>query len=312
MDELITRADHGRAGGLRALGVTAQLDLIRFRRLVVVAQNLAVDTDGNPVPWSPPLTAFLEALLLFAEAFDSTGGFRLLRIARPPILFYGLYGLRSVDPAEDRLLNIILQRNLMADRLDCFLDCGCSGDALICQVVLDKILYDTDRAIDYYAIGTENFGTPERRASAYGLLIETFAAQSGTGFKSSKCQDLNSAVKVDLFGDGEILDKLEGLLMPKPDFGELFESNDSKTKGAFHDLLRQELCLQRDNEKRWRNLVATMAPDCAGFDAVFAKLDSVLSDTLGRLTPAEECPAIDILIPPHIEVSQGSSQLAFR
>src|SRR2546430_15794783 len=98
MDELIQRADHGRAEGLRALGATARLDLERFRRLVIIGQQALPDP-------SPPLTAFLEALQLFAEAFVATsGGFRLLRLARPPLLFYGLYGSGAPRPAERRLL----------------------------------------------------------------------------------------------------------------------------------------------------------------------------------------------------------------
>src|SRR5262249_3865261 len=115
MDELIQRADHGRAAGLRALGATVQLDLERFRRLAIIGQSIK----------EPPLLAFLEALQLFADAFNTSGGFRLVRIARPPILFYGLYGNSSLDEAADRLLDLIQQRALLADRLDCFMECGC-------------------------------------------------------------------------------------------------------------------------------------------------------------------------------------------
>src|SRR5262245_25478939 len=59
MDDLIQRAAHGRAEGLRALGATAKLDLQRFHRLVAVGQR-------SVSPESPPLTAFLETLQLFA------------------------------------------------------------------------------------------------------------------------------------------------------------------------------------------------------------------------------------------------------
>jgi hypothetical protein len=38
--------------------------------------------------------------------------------------------------------------------------------------LLDKILYDVDRAIDLYAVGRFDFGPPERRAAAYGYLIQ--------------------------------------------------------------------------------------------------------------------------------------------
>ncbi len=167
MDELIQRSAHGTADGLRALGSTAQVDLDRFRRLVFIGQH-AVS------PESPPLSAFLEAVQLFADAFDVSGGFRLLRISRPPILFYGLYGVTVMEDADQRLLNLIIERGLLADQLDCFMQCACTTEAVKCQVILDKILYDLDRAIDLYAMGKDNFGQPERRASAYSFVIEAF------------------------------------------------------------------------------------------------------------------------------------------
>jgi hypothetical protein len=164
MDELIERAAHGTADGLRALGSTAFIDLERFRRLVAIGQR-------SVTPESPPLTSFLEALQLFADAFDTSGGFRLMRIARPPILFYGLYGASGLDAAERRLLDLIVCRGHLADLLDCFTSCACDSDSIYCQVLLDKALYDLDRAIDLYVVGKENFGPPERRAAAYGFVI---------------------------------------------------------------------------------------------------------------------------------------------
>lgn len=180
MDELIQRAAHGRVEGLRALGSTAQLDLERFRRMVIIGQRVV-----NPE--SPPLTAFLEALQLFADAFEGSGGFRLVRIARPPILFYGLYGT-NLDDADKRLLDLIILRGRLADELDCFLQCGCSPENVRCQIVLDKILYDVDRAIDLYALGTEDFGAPERRAAAFSFVIEAFLASSLVPPAANACQ----------------------------------------------------------------------------------------------------------------------------
>jgi hypothetical protein len=172
MDELIQRAAHGRVEGLRALGSTAQLDLERFRRMVIIGQRVVK-------PESPPLTSFLEALQLFTDAFESSGGFRLTRIARPPILFYGLYGTTTLEDADRRLLDLIILRGLLADELDCFLQCGCSPENIRCQIVLDKILYDVDRAIDLYALGKDDFGAPERRAAAFSYIIQSFLFTSG-------------------------------------------------------------------------------------------------------------------------------------
>jgi hypothetical protein len=61
-------------------------------------------------------------------------------------------------------------------QLDCFLPCQCSAEQVRCQVILDKILYDVDRAIDALSLGIDSNGKgdAEKRAFAYGLIIETF------------------------------------------------------------------------------------------------------------------------------------------
>jgi hypothetical protein len=288
MDELIQRADHGRVEGLRALGATARLDLERFRRLVIIGQQIM------PSP-SPVLTAFLEALQLFVEAFDSSGGFRLLRIARPPILFYGLYGITSLPLAERRLLDIILQRNLLADRLDCFLQCGCTQEAVICQVLLDKILYDMDRAIDLYALGTHEFGDgpPERRARAYGHVIEVFLNLHRQPIPvpereplNLNCLNVNNVLTVSL---GNILIELHDLLL-------------SATPDAVR---QQELCMQMVMQQRWQNLVTTMAPACTEFNLVFRATEEVIQRAIRAVggDPAACLNEFNIRLPDPYEVS---------
>ena len=96
MDALITRAQNGTSEGLRALGVTAQLDIERFRRMAIVAPGAMADEFGH-FDRSPPLEAYLQALELFAETFRPAGGLRLLRIARPPILLYGIYNISQIE-----------------------------------------------------------------------------------------------------------------------------------------------------------------------------------------------------------------------
>lgn len=164
MDELVQRSGDNTSAGLRAVGSTALLALERFRRLVRVARR-------GISPESPALYAFLEALQLFASAFDSAGGFRLMKIARPPILFYGLYGNTGMDDADRRLVDLITRRGMLAETLDCLAESCCTNNRS-CLVLLDKVLYDLDRAIDLYALGFANFGATERRASAYGFVID--------------------------------------------------------------------------------------------------------------------------------------------
>jgi hypothetical protein len=170
MDELIDRAASTNVEGLRALGSTAQLGVERFRRLILVGQRVVT-------PEAPPLAAFLSALQLFVDPFDEKNfsrGSRLLFISRPPIVFYGLYGVAGPDEGTQRLLNLTSRRGRLADLLDCYLACECSDARVRCQILLDKILYDLDRAIDLYALGTdpEGDGEPERRAAAYGFIAD--------------------------------------------------------------------------------------------------------------------------------------------
>jgi hypothetical protein len=47
---------------------------------------------------------------------------------------------------------------------------------VVCQLLLDKLLYDTDRAIDLMIVGADpdGAGEPEWRAAAYGWVIRHF------------------------------------------------------------------------------------------------------------------------------------------
>lgn len=114
-----------------------------------------------------------------SDAFDNAGsGYRLLYVARPPIAFYGLYGVGGPDIGTRRLLDLILYRGRLAEILDCYLGCDCGTDQVRCQIMLDKILYDLDRPVDLYVMGQAaapafacitGFGaaTPQRQWAAY-------------------------------------------------------------------------------------------------------------------------------------------------
>ena len=176
MDDIIDRAASTNSDGLRALGSTAQLGVESFRRLIIVGQRVVT-------PESPTLAGFLNALQLFVDPFDDKNfsrGNRLLFISRPPIVFYGLYGVSGPDQGTTRLINLIASRGVLADRLDCYLACGCTGDRVRCQILFDKILYDVDRSIDLYALGTKpsGDGEPEQRAAAYGFVIHELLANA--------------------------------------------------------------------------------------------------------------------------------------
>jgi len=172
MDALISRAQNGTAEGLRALGVTAQLDVERFRRMVIVASGALGRDNGYP-DRSPPLEAYLQALELFSETFRPAGGLRLLRIARPAILFYGLYNPNLLEHDQD-LLQLIIDRGYLGTLFDTLFP-GAGARTIEPQVLLDMILLEIDRAMDLLALGPEpqenQEGWTERRAIAYWLII---------------------------------------------------------------------------------------------------------------------------------------------
>ncbi len=356
MDELIQRAAHGNAEGLRALGATAKLDLQRFRRLIAVGQY-------SVSPESPPLVTFLEALQLFVDAFDVGGGFRLLRIARPPILFYGLYGMGGLTRADEALVELVMYRGHLAELLDCFLPYQTDNKSISCQVILDKILYDIDRAIDLYALGTDDFGEPERRAAVYAQLINQFNDSRYCSRKIStrihdRLKQLSNLLdpKVDTtsvefkrleefvetikeFSNSNlpsfkaVNDFIETAYQTLPqetinyllfvknvyrlfsDITSSISDNAVRSKAEFiiNDLpislkvtlniMHQEICIQKQAELRWENLVRSMSPNCGGFE-VFSTLQELLNAVIDQVNiDNSSCEALHINIPPHIETS---------
>jgi hypothetical protein len=298
LDTLIHRAENGRAQGLRALSATAQLDLERFRRLIIIGSRLNEQRQGastiDGVFDSPPLASFLEAIGLFTDAFGAgetgtSGGYRLLRIARPPVLFYGLYGSASVDDAEQRLVQLIIYRNILADQLDNLAQFGLPAHIARAQVLLDKILYSVDRGIDLYAVGTEDFGDPERRAAANHYLIRAFfnrffgsddsdisgpivaLAESLTGGANNRSfvGRLNNEFSEILASIMKTLRAIQREFIPirlRQDEANVFGSSIfrfvAQDEGLrdFQSTVSEELYIQKDMESRWRNLVRTMAP----------------------------------------------------
>jgi hypothetical protein len=166
MDALITRAQNGTSEGLRALGVTAQLDIERFRRMAIVAPGAMANEFGH-LDRSPPLEAYLQALELFAETFRPAGGLRLLRIARPSILLYGLYNVSQVED-DNALFDLIAVRGALASIFDGLFGSG-SARGVKSQVLLDMLLTVLDRGIDLLALGSgaKEGGPTDWRAIAY-------------------------------------------------------------------------------------------------------------------------------------------------
>jgi hypothetical protein len=279
LDELIERASQPSATSLRALGATSEVAVQRLFRLLFVV-------DNNVKPPSPPVTTFLEAIQLFLDAFTSSrSGYRLLFVVRAPISFYGLSGIGGPDPATLRLIDLVTQRGQLAELLDCYLGCECCANDVICQILLDKLLYDTVRAIDLYTLGSAiaGDGEPERRAAAFGLLVPIFLEQNTRDeFQPSTCltpvtsppvtsppcfarlDDLVRALEP--IRDRLIEDKLVPADSADPKSGKIIFSAFPRTDvsiavdNARIKLITDELCLQSLADQRLESLIATLAP----------------------------------------------------
>jgi len=295
MDELIQLAGGGAPSGLRALGATAWAPLNRLQRFVQT-------TLRQVAPASHELAALHEALLLFLEGFVPAGGFRLLRVARPTVLNYGLYGSAAITAAERRLIELVNRRGTFARELDCLTQCVCDENSVRSQIVLDKVLYDVDRAIDYYCVGEADLGLPEVRAAAFSHLIDAVLPVSPnypppnipvapgpaiypwnpTSGGGPLGRPAFLAPVVDLGAIAEELDAIRGLLRPSPvgdypqaswwtateaEYSVNLTTNLDWLGGAptplrFATVLHDELCLQRQTDLEWRPVIEQMTAGC--------------------------------------------------
>jgi hypothetical protein len=307
MDDLIARASTPGAAGLRALGSTAPFSLQQLRRLVSVSQN--VD------PESPPLAAYLDAIMLFTEGFrQGSSGSRLLFIARPPIVFYGLYGIGGPDDATRILIQLVTARGLLADLVDCILECACSPSDITWQIILDKVLYDVDRAIDYFSLGSDPQGLrePEWRARAYGYIIHYLLANPDNLaiFNPNRMPNPRPplpnplvlpdpfvmpppAPPVNLLRDS--LTAIRNLLIGVPP-ALLFDI-------TMQPVMNSELCMQDDAEQQWESLLQTLAPSCHRPSDLLNAVQQILTQTRIRFGLGEPCVEPDVTIPPTIETS---------
>lgn len=283
LDELIERAGQQSVLGLRALGATADVALQRLYRLLHIV-------DNNVQPESPPVTTFLKAIQLFLDAFvSSRSGYRLLFVGRAPIAFYGLAGIGGPDVATTRLIGLVLRRGELAEMLDCYLGCDCCGDDVICQILLDKLLYDTDRAIDLYTLGIRpaGDGEPEWRAAGYGVLIDEFV--NGVTFQHSCLQRVCAPRTTGL---GTTLGATALLL------------RDGKAAPTANqtEVMADELCLQQLSDRRLESVLATLTPNCVPAATALDQL-RLLSEAALTALQHGPCAEVEITPPPTTESS---------
>jgi hypothetical protein len=295
MDELIERAAQHSVLGLRALGATADVAVQRLYRLLHII-------DDRVQPPAPAVTTFLKAIQLFLDAFRSSrSGYRLLFVARAPVVFYGLGSISGPDQATRRLLELVIQRGTLAELLDCYLGCECCADEVICQILLDKILYDTDRAIDLYTVGSDPNGQeePEWRAAAFALLIIRFLSANGGCLAGTCLPRLTTELRPCLEA---IRDRLsEGKFNPASPVPIPLVLPAGTTQ---RDLLIDELCLQRLSDRRLESLIATLAPGCVSAEQVLSAIDVLIGGAIALVqTSHPGCVEPEIRPPPTDESS---------
>ncbi len=326
LDDVVFWATRGSSEDLRSLGATALLALERFRRLDLTLRR-RVD------PQAPALATYLSAIRLFLDTFENAGtGYRLLYIARPPISFYGLYGVGGPDDPTQRLLELIQARGKLAQILDCYLGCDCSAERVRCQIMLDKLLYDTDRAIDLYAMSqsTQGTGPAEQRASAYGLIADRLLRCAEGNSCQVSCYDpdasgfvaaneaLNCAQAQPLCDTlscvsrhpklpevvTDIRDLLwDGLFTPTGDCAIAFVAPFGADQQE-RDRVMEELCAQEEAQSQWEHLLQAMAPSCQLDDPLDPSHRLVTSamDLFRQIATETQCPQ-PTHIPPHYETS---------
>lgn len=247
MDDLVDLATSASIDGLRELSTTSSLLVHRFQRLIQFGASVRVEIDediSDASPESPPLVTFISSLQLFVDAFTAKGSSRLLFLARPPIIVYGLYGTSGADQGVGRLLRLATDRGTVLERADCGCSCSCEANAVRVQVLIDFLQYIVDRAIDLYALGTDpsGRGAPEVRAAASGFIIDFVLS-------------LETQPDKGLLGDDALLrTALEGIVQT---LGEALGGPDPANA-----LLIHELRTLYHAEVHTERLVRTLAPNC--------------------------------------------------
>jgi hypothetical protein len=328
MDALIGRAQNGTPEGLRALGVTAQLDIERFRRMVIVAPGAMALEHGHS-DRSPPLEAYLQALDLFAQTFKPAGGLRLLRIARPPILLYGLYNVTQLED-DNALFDLISVRGTLATIFDNLFPSNAARGQQP-QILLDMLLLELDRGIDLLAMGSRarESGPTEWRAIAFwavvrvirnllrGVYLPGYAPRVNTNDPSAP--DAGSPMLTyaehgrnpwflnDL---RQIADDYTRSTAGVPGLNRAFRRYDDIEQTRVPATLpreqekgvAEELRVQFSLEDRWENLVRTVAPEAGNQESVFILLKKVIEQAEHEVS-IKHLPKMTPALPPQFEQS---------
>lgn len=173
LDVLLAQVANAKPETLRELAATAPVELVQLKRLRAVASQL-LEASGASASASAPLSAFVQALHLFIEAFARPGsGTRLLDLAVPFPFASGQLG-RSSTVAMSTVHQLIGLRSRLSTELEAL-----HGDPDFdplrwsVPVVLDRVLYDVSRALDLHLLGSGSTAatSEEARAALYGQVL---------------------------------------------------------------------------------------------------------------------------------------------
>jgi hypothetical protein len=295
MDTLITRAQGGDAQGLRALGVTAQLDIERFRRFAVVAMGAMSRLDGLQ-DRSPVIESYVQALLLFADTFRRAGGVRLLRAARAPVMLYGLYNVNQLEDDRD-LIDLVMVRGMLATIFDTLFP---SGDArgMQTQVLLDMLLSELDRGLDllYMGAAPAEGGPTEWRAIAFWAIVRVISRLvHGRYLEPGPPPDLQGPIADYLIHPWfkhdieRIANDYKCAVANTPNLTRTFDRYEQiKLTHVPHHLshpgqaksVGEELRVQMSLETRWEDLIRTITPEAGDQKNVFFLLKKVIEQAM--------------------------------
>jgi hypothetical protein len=248
LDTLVDMATGSTSDSLRALGSAAGTTMQRLQRFLLVASGI-ID------PPSPPATMFFAQLQLFMQGFSGGNvGYRLPYLSRSPLLVSTFAASVGIDTPTQALLTIALSRTAIADAVDC-LCCLCDEKDAEDTILAGKVLFDIDRAIDLYALGTDTNGQggQEWRAAVLGAAINASAGL----FTNPALK--GSAINPRLRGVQDLI-KLIVLQLQWPSI--LSNAGQPATPPITSNQFAGVINTQIDDEQRWSDLVSSIAPLC--------------------------------------------------
>ncbi len=280
LDNLLDHAVATTPDSLRSMGSTAVVTSGMLSRFVELIRPL---TTTSLLTERPFIVDYVRSLDSFIAGFRSSQtGYRLPFLARPPLLGYGFYGAGGMDDATTMLQVLAVKRSQIAELVDC-LCCACTEASAAAASVAAKLLFDLDRAIDLFCLGTSDSGKglAELHAAAYGYVFETagllaWSKQDGWDVVSPATSFETSVLGQAVSRLEDPLDVVERTLRERDDpdvlpdaatdtdgWGiDVLKDGNKLPIDDVRDILFRVLKTQYQDEQRWRELAQAWSPIC--------------------------------------------------